>query len=567
MPGRLSGALKKAAFTAISLLLVPAPGAGAGEDFESGLQEGRLYGAEMLSRHSQALKPSAVEEETLPGYGTEAQQELETEGTRWAGDPEGMKAEADGAIRGGDPATSDAAGFLKRSSEQRPTFTIDPKTDPVIAGSRNAIENPLSSCEKKEVCTEYAESSWSEQKECYSQATLSRHLCNVKKTVTVTVIPQDAEITYEIHIETEDGCGGYRAAGNCETFSNRCLKTTETPEGETICTNREYTYLCASPLVEGPDCARHRAEGCHQTGARCVMRFREHPEFPDPPGANLGVCLIQENAYDCPKSVSLCRKKNITYDCGGEIRCASGDDCFDTSTEQNTDFPEVASHMAMLADMERCLATTRDGESSAEGYGPIEVDEVTGETAGPIDCADASGGGVTIFKGKRYRCDLNLTGFIQNCCRKKGLFSGACPRSTRELRARRDGAGACHYVGIHKKKVLGVTLKKRKVYCCFNSKMARVFHEQTRGQLIQKGLWPTARNGGWGSAKSPRCGGMTAEQLQEIDFDAVDFSEIYTDLLDATDIPAPAESTENTEEDIEDLCPEGSLDCEGEGER
>ena len=566
MPGRLSGALKKAAFTAISLLLLPAPGAGAGEDFESGLLEGRRHGAEMLSRHSQSLKPSAVEAETLPGYGPETREELQTEGVRWTGDPEGMKAEADGAIRGGDPATSDAAGFLKRSSAQRPAFTIDPKTDPVIAGSRNAIENPMSSCEKKEVCTEYTESSWSEQKECYSQATLSRHLCNVKKTVTVTVIPQDTEITYEIHIETEDGCAGYRAAGNCETFSNRCLKTTQTPEGETICTNREYTYLCASPLVEGPDCAQHRAEGCHQTGARCVMRFREHPEFPDPPGANLGVCLIQENSYDCPKSVSLCRKKNITYDCGGEIRCASGDDCFDTSTEQNTDFPEVASHMAMLADMERCLATTRDGESSAEGYGPLEVDEVTGESAGPIDCSDASGGGVTIFKGKRYRCDLNLTGFIQNCCRKKGLFSGACPRSTKELRARRDGAGACHYVGIHKKKVLGVTLKKRKVYCCFNSKMARVFHEQTRGQLIQKGLWPTARNGGWGSARSPRCGGMTAEQLQEIDFDAVDFSEIYTDLLDATDIPDPAESTENTEEDIEDICPEGSLDCEGEGQ-
>lgn len=567
MPGCLSGALRKAAFMAISLLLLPTPGAGAGEDFEAGLREGRAHGTEMLSRHSQILGPSDIEAETLPGYGTKSRRELQTEGTRWTGDPEGMRTEAEGAIRGGDPATSDAPGFLKKSSAQRPAFTIDPETDPVIASSRRAIESPLSLCEKKEVCAEYTESLWNEQKECYEEATLSRHLCNVKKTVTAVPPETATETTYETHIETEDGCAGYEAAGNCETFSSRCLDTTETPEGETVCLNREYAYLCASPLVEGPGCPQLRSEGCRQTGVRCVMRFREHPELPDPPGTDLGVCLIRENAYDCPKSVSLCREKNVTFDCGGEIRCSSGDDCFDTRTEQNVDFPEVASRMAMLADMERCLATTTDGESSAEGYGPIEVDETTGATAGPIDCADASGGEVTIFKGKRYRCDLNLTGFIQNCCRKKGLFSGACPRSTKELRARRDGAGACHYVGIHKKKVLGITLKKRKVYCCFNSKMARLVHEQTRGQLIQKGLWPTARNGGWGRPGNPDCGGMTAEQLQEIDFDAVDFSEIYGDLLDAASTPDLADSTESTEEDIEYLCPDGSLGCGEEEEQ
>ncbi len=253
--------------------------------------------------------------------------------------------------------------------------------------------------------------------------------------------------------------------------------------------------------------------------------------------------------------------------CETEVRCAEGDECFDTQTAQSADFPEVASRMAMLDDMERCLATTRDGESSAEGYGPIEVDEATGATAGPIDCADVSGGGVTIFKGKRYRCDLNLAGFVQNCCAKEGIFSGACPRSTKELRARRDGAGACHYIGIHRKKVFGITVKKRRVYCCFNSRMARVVHEQTRGQLIRKGLWPTAANGGWGRAKSPHCGGMTTEQLQEIDFDAVDFSEIYEGLVDTADTPGLSESAEGTVEDIEDMCPDESLGCGGEGER
>ena len=99
--------------------------------------------------------------------------------------------------------------------------------------------------------------------------------------------------------------------------------------------------------------------------------------------------------------------------------------------------------------------------------------------------------------------------------------------------------------------------------------MARVIHEQSRGQLIEKGLWDVTGNGGWGRAKNPFCGGMTAEQLQEIDFDAVDFSEIYTELLDGTDIPDLAGSTESTEEGIGDLCPEDSesLDCGGEVEQ
>ena len=561
MPGCLLKGLGKTAFMAISLLLLPI--SGAGEDFESGLREGRLHGADMLSRHSEALRPPAVGEEAPPGYGTESLEELRSEGARWTGDPEGMKTEAEGTIQGGDPDTSDAPEFLRQSSAQRPAVTIDPETDPLVTSSSDAIESPLSSCEKKEVCTEYAKSILKEQKECYDEATLSKHRCSVKKTV--TAVPGESEP--ETRIKTDDGCTGYEAARNCEPFRSRCLASALTPDGETVCTNSERTYLCASPLVEGPGCPKLRAEGCRKSGARCVMRFREHPELQDPPGADLGVCLIRENVYECERTVSLCRKKNVTYDCDGEIRCASGDDCFDTQTERNVDFPEVASRMAMLADMERCLATTADGESSAEGYGPIEVDEATGQSAGPIDCADVSGGGVTIFKGKRYRCDLNLAGFIQNCCAKKGVFSGACPRSTKELRARRDDAGACHYVGIHKKKVLGLTLKKRKVYCCFNSKMARVVHEQTREQLIQKGLWPTTANGGWGRPKNPRCGGMTAEQLQEIDFDTVDFSEIYADLLDATDIPELVDVTESAEENIEDICPDSSLSCGGEEEQ
>ena len=38
-----------------------------------------------------------------------------------------MRAEAEGAIQGGDPATSDAPGFLKRSSAQKTRIHYRPR--------------------------------------------------------------------------------------------------------------------------------------------------------------------------------------------------------------------------------------------------------------------------------------------------------------------------------------------------------------------------------------------------------------------------------------------------------
>ena len=359
---------------------------------------------------------------------------------------------------------------------------------------------------------------------------------------------------YETKIRTDDGCRGRAADRSCGLLTSRCTKTTVTRDGKTVCENRKKTYRCVGPRVEGRGCAELRADGCHQTGAECVLWSGEHPERPDPPGADLGTCLVHENLYECPKSVKLCRRKTTVLDCGGEIRCASGADCFDTATARSPDFPRTAARMAVLSDMERCMATSRDGQASPEGYGPLAVDSASGTTAAPIDCSDDVAGGVSVFKGRRYRCDLNLAGFIQNCCRRKGLFRGYCPQGTRELRARRDDARACRYVGMYKKKVLGITLGKRKVYCCFNSKMARLVHEQGRPQLADRGLWRTSAGGGWGTAKSPDCGGMTAEQLQKIDFDAIDFSEIYGDIFGEADRPKLLDLRKTVERRREELC-------------
>lgn len=65
------------------------------------------------------------------------------------------------------------------------------------------------------------------------------------------------------------------------------------------------------------------------------------------------------------------------------------------------------------------------------------------------------------------------------------------------------------------KKVLGVCVEEKKSYCCFNSLIAKIVNQQGKAQL---GI-PFAG-----------CGGLTADQLQQIDFTKIDFTEFVNSI-------------------------------------
>lgn len=78
------------------------------------------------------------------------------------------------------------------------------------------------------------------------------------------------------------------------------------------------------------------------------------------------------------------------------------------------------------------------------------------------------------------------------------------------------GFNLCHKVGERNAgQFLGYSLKKRDVYCCFSSILARLIHEQGRPQL---GL-------GWGSAEAPDCSGFAYGELAALDFSQMDLTE------------------------------------------
>ncbi|WP_353684388.1 conjugal transfer protein TraN [Thermodesulfovibrio sp. 3907-1M] len=90
-----------------------------------------------------------------------------------------------------------------------------------------------------------------------------------------------------------------------------------------------------------------------------------------------------------------------------------------------------------------------------------------------------------------------------------------------------NDSGYCHEVGeycIKKWKFVGC-VQKAKGFCCFNSKLARIIHEQGRPQL--KGFQP---NGAWGDPKSPNCRGFLPEEFQALDFNKIDLSEYIEDI-------------------------------------
>lgn len=135
-------------------------------------------------------------------------------------------------------------------------------------------------------------------------------------------------------------------------------------------------------------------------------------------------------------------------------------------------------------------------------------------------------GQMYIFDGKDNRCrsdDIFFGIAGGGCCQKDKVFLGmvACKDDEKKL-AKLNKAERCHYVGEYcskRIKLIGC-VQKKKSYCCFNSKLARIINEQGRTQIGKE----------WGSAKSPECRGFTPEEFQKLDFSEIDLGEFFGEI-------------------------------------
>jgi hypothetical protein len=135
-----------------------------------------------------------------------------------------------------------------------------------------------------------------------------------------------------------------------------------------------------------------------------------------------------------------------------------------------------------------------------------------------------------LFAGFSQHCSKKATSYT-NCCSTSlkgwGKNLGAkCTKDEIDLVDKRQ-KNLCVYVGKQNKQTMGVTTVVKHHYCCFGSLLNKVIQVEGRKQL---GI-------NFGSGGSTNCRGLTLAEIMQLDFDKMDFSEFFTDILKKMKIP------------------------------
>lgn len=224
-------------------------------------------------------------------------------------------------------------------------------------------------------------------------------------------------------------------------------------------------------------------------------------------------CRTYERVYDCP--VPDQPQDPNQFICDGDVYCIDGS-CETIDRQPNDEFKDAVVALNAMDQARR------------------EFDPDT----------------LTLFKGTRETCSSKVFGIL-NCCKGKGfplipgiqlLVALGCSREEMLLH-QKDVQGLCAYVGTYcSSSFLGVCLTKRKVYCCFESKLSRILQEQGRQQL----------NKPWGKPKTEQCLGFTIDEFARLDLSKMDFSEVYAEFTDAARLPDELQAATQIQQKIED---------------
>lgn len=238
-------------------------------------------------------------------------------------------------------------------------------------------------------------------------------------------------------------------------------------------TGTNSTGNCAS-LINNPSCTLS-AHTCTDTDAAT------------------GTCLHQTETYQCQKVYS-----SSGLVCGGDYFCKTGD-CSDTNGAGDSGFDTAVAKLAGLA-------------SAGEN---VRDDQVN----------------VRAFSGQAMSCRKAFAGF-NNCCKDSGwgADAGLAACNSDEMAIGKAKAKKVT-VSVGERcdhKVLGACVQKSQVYCVFQGKLARIIQEQ--GRRDQLGV-------SFGSGDNPDCRGITVPELQDINFDLINFADFYEDLMNNQKIP------------------------------
>jgi hypothetical protein len=483
------------------------------------LQDGKAFASSLLGNVTGAAK--STNPQMVPRFQTDKPKEASLD---------------NGSI--GDAALAEsrsnqASQHLYGQAKDRQSFKVDPTTDPLLLEANQAIAAPqktLGDTRVKEEIEEVKgelgeEDGFEELKTCEESGEEYQQSCSKHLEIVLKVIPEQGYTVPKSCIGhwksrvrgTKYWCAGCRGgnyvrtqAKKVETLKEewvdgcavledltekglcRYVSASRSPKNETRIIQGEpitrdhfeehYTYACfkASPQ----SCAGLQEQGCFQVKSHCKEIFGNQ-------------CVLWEQTYSCPSGKrSAKRYRASTTDSRSlfqtSLFCLTGD-CADTSYKANNELLNVMSHLYALREAQNDLRNFK-----------------------------------IIFKGNPRWCTRNCVDFRDCCGSGNGwgvaLHLSSCDAQEIELRTLRD-KNLCIQVGTYcAEKLLGVCIRKKTGFCCYGTKMARLIQQQGRAQL---GL-------NFGSPECPECTGLSPEQLSQLDFSKINFSEIFEDIKNQT---------------------------------
>ncbi|HHO0774525.1 TPA: type-F conjugative transfer system mating-pair stabilization protein TraN [Aeromonas hydrophila] len=273
-------------------------------------------------------------------------------------------------------------------------------------------------------------------------------------------------------------------------------------------------YVEGKPYTMYSDCWAYRDTYLTQTQSEGSCR-----EYMNNPACTIanrqcaytldGFCLHENLTYSCEHKTS-----GAGVMCGGTFFCKDGS-CAQSAAGKNNAFQKAVSQLAAVA-------------------------------AAGKDVAELNGQDVRAFTGKAQFCKKFAAGF-SNCCKDSGwgqdVGLASCSSEEKALGEARQRKLTVDVGEFCSKKVLGVCIEKKRGYCVFESKLAQIVQQQ--GRQWQLGV-------GFGGASSPDCRGITMDELQNIKFDNLDFSNFFEDLLHGTTIPEDNALLQRAQQQIKD---------------
>ncbi|HEO1455340.1 TPA: type-F conjugative transfer system mating-pair stabilization protein TraN [Legionella pneumophila] len=242
------------------------------------------------------------------------------------------------------------------------------------------------------------------------------------------------------------------------------------------CWGRGYNYQCAT--VNESSCTPLINQGCSQTGSACAATKGNR-------------CERYSQTFTCMQQFCM-PEKTV---CPGKVGCSDGQ-CDTSKNETSDDMAEGLSRLGALAGVSADVSSNqvRSGESA-------------------------------IFTGSATECKKYPLGF-RDCCTDSGWgdWIKHCPQDLQVLqRAKQENRVV--YLGSYKKHKLG---SHHYAYCIFPTKLASIVQIQGRGG--QLGI-------PYGTAQYPDCRGLKPEELERINFAALDLSPIQQELIARMALP------------------------------